>query len=100
MAHPAKKQTKDSRNQLARLRTLCGGLADTVEVEAWGEPTFRINGKMFAMFASPETHHGEGRTAVWIMAEAAERDVLVAADEKRYFVPPYQGKSGWIGAYL
>ncbi len=100
MAHPAKKQTKHSRSQLARLRKLCRSLPETVEVEAWGEPTFRIKGKMFAMFASPDTHHGDGRTAVWIMAEADERDLLVQAAPQQYFVPPYQGKSGWIGAYL
>lgn len=100
MAHPPKKQTTHSRSQLARLRKLCRSLPETLEVEAWGEPTFRTRDKMFAMFASPDTHHGDGRTAVWIMAEAAERDVLVAAAAERYFVPPYQGKSGWIGAYL
>lgn len=100
MAHPPKKQSQHSRSQLARLRTLCRSLADTTEVEAWGEPTFRVKGKMFAMFASPDTHHGDGRTAVWIMAEADERDLLVRAAPAQYFVPPYQGKSGWIGVYL
>lgn len=100
MAHPPKKQSQHSRSQLARLRTLCRSLADMTEVEAWGEPTFRVKGKMFAMFASPDTHHGDGRTAVWIMAEADERDLLVRAAPAQYFVPPYQGKSGWIGVYL
>lgn len=100
MTHPPKKQTKHSRRQLVQLRKLCSSLPDVVEVEAWGEPTFRIKGKLFAMFASLGTHHGDGRTAVWIMSEADERDLLVQAAPAQYFVPPYQGKSGWIGVYL
>ena len=26
--------------------------------------------------------------------------MLVRAEPTRYFVPPYVGKSGWVGAYL
>ena len=26
--------------------------------------------------------------------------MLVRADPKRYFVPPYVGKSGWVGAFI
>jgi len=100
VAHPRKKQTRSSLSQLARLRKLCRALEGTVEVEAWCEPTWRRRAKMYAMFAIPGTHHGDGRTAVWIKAEAAQSDGLVAAAPERYFVPPYQGPSGWIGVYL
>lgn len=100
MAHPRKKQTRHSLRQLSRLRKICRSLPGTEEVEAWGEPTFRYKNKMYAMFASPGTHHGEGRTAVWIKSQAAERDLLVAAAPVQYFVPAYMGPSGWIGAYL
>jgi predicted DNA-binding protein (MmcQ/YjbR family) len=100
VAHPRKKQTRVSLRQLSLLRKVCRALPDVVEIEAWGEPTFRHRGKMFAMFASPDTHHGDGRTAVWIKAEAHERDLLVKASPAYYFVPAYMGPSGWIGAYL
>lgn len=100
MAHPRKKQTRVSLRQLSLLRKVCRALPNVVEIEAWGEPTFRHRGKMFAMFASPDTHHGDGRTAVWIKAEAHERDLLVKASAANYFVPAYMGPSGWIGAYL
>jgi hypothetical protein len=33
-------------------------------VEAWGEPTFRVKNKLFAMFAAPNNHHGGGHPAV------------------------------------
>lgn len=100
MAHPRHRQTRDSLRQLSRLRKFCRSLPGTTEVEAWGEPTFRYKNRMYAMFASPGTHHGEGRAAVWIKSLAAERDLLVAAVPAQYFAPPYMGSSGWIGAYL
>jgi hypothetical protein len=28
------------------------------------------------------------------------QDMLVRAEPKRYFVPPYVGKSGWVGAFI
>jgi len=89
-----------ARSPLARLRKLCLALPDAHEVEAWGEPTFRVKGKLFAMHASSDTHHGDGREGVWIKSAHVTQDMLVRADPKRYFVPPYVGKSGWVGAYL
>ena len=54
----------------------------------------------FAMYASTNTHHGAGRPGVWIKSAAVTQDMLVRAEPARYFVPPYVGKSGWVGAYL
>jgi hypothetical protein len=89
-----------ARTALARLRKLSLALPEAHEVEAWGEPTFRVKGKLFAMHASADTHHGSGREGVWIKSAHVTQDMLVRADPKRYFVPPYVGKSGWVGAYL
>jgi hypothetical protein len=89
-----------ARSPLARLRKLCLALPEAHEVEAWGEPTFRVKGKLFAMHASADTHHGDGRAGVWIKSAHVTQDMLVRADPKRYFVPPYVGKSGWVGAYI
>jgi len=89
-----------ARTPLARLRTLCLALPEAHEVEAWGEPTFRVKNKMFATHSSAETHHGDGRECVWIKSAHVTQDMLVRADPKRYFVPPYVGKSGWVGAYI
>jgi hypothetical protein len=89
-----------ARSPLARLRKLCLSLPDAHEVEAWGEPTFRVKNKLFAMHASSDTHHGDGREGVWIKSAHVTQDMLVRADPKRYFVPPYVGKSGWVGAYI
>jgi hypothetical protein len=89
-----------ARSPLARLRALCLALPQVNEVEAWGEPTFRVRNKMFAMHASADTHHGAGRSAVWIKSLHVTQDLLVRDDPDRFFVPPYVGKSGWVGAYL
>ena len=89
-----------ARSPLARLRKVCLALPEAHEVEAWGEPTFRVKNKLFAMHASSDTHHGDGREGVWIKSEHVTQDMLVRAEPKRYFVPPYVGKSGWVGAFI
>jgi len=97
-----KRSTKDlrSRSPIDRLREICLALPETSEVEAWGEPTFRVKGKIFAMHASAGTHHGAGRPAVWILSVSMEQDLVLRARPDRYFKPPYVGPSGWIGAWL
>ncbi|MBA3496935.1 MAG: MmcQ/YjbR family DNA-binding protein [Gemmatimonadales bacterium] len=85
---------------LARLRRLCLALPEAHEVEAWGEPTFRVRNKMFAMYAAASTHHGGGRPGVWCKAEASNQSLMVRAAPDRFFVPPYVGPSGWVGVWL
>lgn len=85
---------------LAKLRQRALDLPGAHEQIAWGEPTFRVNNKMFAMYASATTHHGGGRPAVWIKARAENQRLLVAANPSRYFVPPYVGPTGWVGVWL
>lgn len=85
---------------LTRLRKLCLALPEAHEVEAWGEPTFRVRNKLFAMHAAANNHHGGGREAVWLKAARGNQAVMVADAPDRYFVPPYVGPSGWVGVYL
>ena len=85
---------------LTRLRKICLALPEAHEVEAWGEPTFRVRNKLFAMFASANTHHGEGRPAVWCKAGPGNQEIMVRGAPERFFVPPYVGPSGWVGIWL
>ena len=85
---------------LTRLRKLCLTLPEAHEVEAWGEPTFRVRNKLFAMYAAAGNHHGDGRPAVWCKAAPANQTLMVSAAPARFFVPPYVGPSGWIGVWL
>ena len=89
-----------ARSPLARLRKLCLALPEAHEVEAWGEPTFRVRNKLFAMYADAENHHGAGRPAVWCKAGPGNQALMVKSDPDRFFVPPYVGPRGWIGIRL
>lgn len=88
------------RTALDRLRTLCLALPEAHEVEAWGEPTFRVRNRIFAMFASESTHHGGGRSGVWCKATHFTQDQMLRAEPRRYFRPPYVGPKGWVGVFL
>jgi hypothetical protein len=83
---------------LARVRTICLALPETHEKEAWGAPTFRVRGRLFAMFV--DDHHGDGRLAVWCAAPPVAQEALVAAEPDHFFVPPYVGTQGWVGVRL
>jgi hypothetical protein len=85
---------------LAKLRKVCLALPEAHEVEAWGEPTFRVKNKLFAMYAADSNHHGAGRSSVWIKATKGNQSLMLSAQPDRFFKPPYVGPSGWIGVYL
>jgi len=85
---------------LTRLRKICLAMPEAHEVLAWGEPTFRVKNKLFAMYADAGNHHGAGRPAVWCKAGPGNQELMVRTDPDRFFVPPYVGPSGWVGVYL
>jgi predicted DNA-binding protein (MmcQ/YjbR family) len=85
---------------LVRLRKICLALPEAHEVEAWGEPTFRVKNKLFAMFAAPNNHHGGGRPGVWCKAGPGNQELMIQHAPTRFFRPPYVGTSGWVGIYL
>ncbi len=85
---------------LTRLRNVCLALPEAHEVEAWGEPTFRVRNKLFATYATVSRHHGKGRVAVWCKAAPGNQALMVRAAPERFFVPPYVGPSGWVGVWL
>ena len=95
-----KSSAKRAPDALHRLRQICLALPEAHEVEAWGEPTFRVRNKLFAMHSSAGTHHGRGRPGVWIASTHVTQDMVLRARPDRYFSPPYVGPSGWIGAWL
>jgi hypothetical protein len=86
------------KRELARLRRICLGLPETTEKIAWSEPTWRVAGKMFAML--DDHHHGAPDLSVWLKSDFETQALLVESAPKRFFVPPYQGKAGWVAARL
>ena len=67
---------------IAQLRKICLALPEAHEVEAWGEPTFRVKNKLFAMYADGSNHHGNGRPGVWIKADLLRDGYLLTAPRK------------------
>jgi len=90
----------EPRDVLERVRSVCLGLPDAHEVTAWGEPTFRVRNKLFAVYASANTHHGGGRPSLWVKSTHVNQDLLIRQQPERFFKPPYVGQSGWVGIYL
>jgi hypothetical protein len=88
------------RDPLLRVRKLALSLPEAHEVEAWGEPTFRVKNKIFAMYAHANNHHGGGRNAVWCKAKPVNQALMIEAAPDRFFSPPYVGPGGWIGVRL
>lgn len=87
-----------STDQIARARRICMAMPEAWEQEAWGEPTWRVRKRMFAMFAND--HHRDGRVALWCNAPLGVQQMLVRAEPDKCFVPPYVGVNGWIGVVL
>lgn len=78
-----------------RVRQICLALPEATEKEAWGEPTFRVNGKIFAQYE--DNHHDSGIVGLWCKAPDGFQQVLVASNPERFYVPKYVGHKGWIG---
>lgn len=96
--HPAKPRTAASRKLIERVRKLCLALPDATEQLAWGEPTWRVGGKLFAQF--DDHHHGGAHVALWLPAPPGAQEQLIDADPERFFRPPYVGHRGWIAIVL
>ena len=59
----------------ARLRAICLALPEAAEVETWGDATFRVRGRIFAMIK-----RGDGRVSFWCKAPPGSQAILVEAD--------------------
>jgi hypothetical protein len=80
------------------VRKIALALPGVTEKLSHGEPAFFVKGRMF--FTVDNHHHGSGHVAIWCNAPAGAQESLVAAEPRHFFVPPYVGKSGWLGVRL
>lgn len=78
-----------------RLRGICLALPEATEKTAWGDPTFRVRDRIFAMLK-----RGDGALSVWVKAPDGAQEVLIGANPALFFRPPYVGHRGWIGLRL
>jgi hypothetical protein len=84
---------------LKRIREICLALPETSERLSHGAPTFFVRGKR-AFLMVLTNHHSDGRFAIWCAAADGMQNMLVDADQERFFVPPYVGHRGWLGVRL
>ena len=87
-----------ARSPLERLRAIVAALPETSERVSHGAPTFWGGKRTFASFHVD--HHGDGRVALWCKLPPGAQEALVKKDPALFFVPPYVGPSGWVGARL
>ena len=76
-----------------RFRRLCLAQPEAEQVETWGEATFRVRGRIFAI-ASPE-----GRS-VSLKASLDDQAGLVSMDPKTFSPSAYTGRFGWVRVRL
>ena len=76
-----------------QFRKLCLALPEAEEVETWGEATFRVRARIFAI-GSPE-----GRS-VSLKASLDDQAGLVAMDPKTFAAAAYTGRFGWVNVSL
>jgi len=82
---------------LGRLRAICLAFPEAAEAGGVGNPSFKVRGKVFAMRHSL---HEVARWSAWFKAAPGLQEILVGGAPERFFVPPYVGHHGWVGAYL
>jgi predicted DNA-binding protein (MmcQ/YjbR family) len=81
------------------VRQLCLAFPEAEELLSRGTLSYRISGgKIFATYVV--NHHGDGRIALWLRTPHDMQDAHVRAEPEHFFVPPYVGPSGWLGARL
>ena len=71
------------------LRRHALSLPETCEVETWGRLTFRVCGRIFALFSV------DGLRAS-VKATPEEQAVLVGTQPDVFAVAPYVGRFGWV----
>lgn len=96
--HPAKVRTAESKALLAKIREVCMAQPDATEQIAWGEPTWRLGGKLFAQF--DDHHHGGEHVSIWLPAPDGAQAALIEAEPEHIWRPPYVGHLGWIAVKL
>jgi hypothetical protein len=93
-----RRRAASRRTPLDRLRAICLALPEATEKIAWGEPTWRVRGKLFAQL--DDHHHGADHLAVWLPAPLGEQEAMIFTDPERFFRPPYVGPRGWVGVRI
>lgn len=76
-----------------QFRRLCLALPETEEVETWGEATFRVRRRIFAIGRADAKH-------VSLKASPDDQAGLIEMDPETFSPAPYAGRFGWVRVRL
>lgn len=77
-----------SETHLKQLRAICLAFPEATERETWGEQTFRVREKIFAM---------GNEDAISCKAPPGAQEALIESNPARFYRPAYVGSKGWVG---
>ena len=80
-----------------RVRRFCLALPRTMENSRTATNVLCTQG-VFAMFSI--NHHNDGHIAVTLPAAIGIQQMLIEAEPKKYYRPPYVAVAGWVGIEL
>lgn len=80
-----------------RIREFCEQLP---ECEVVGDQHHKISVRGRTIGWHTVDHHGDGRVSLAVRGEKGENEQLVLADSRKFFLPPYVARHGYIGIHL
>lgn len=78
---------------LERLRPVCLGLPASDETITFGNPTFRVEKRMFAVLE-------EYKGSVCLVVKVGKEAMGIFLEDTRFFRAPYLGQHGWVSLRL
>ncbi len=84
--------------RLERLIAICLALPEAQQERMGDHAAFSVRKKKFAYYL--DSHHSDGIVSVCFKTERGQNEVLLAADQTRFYSPAYIGPRGWVGLRL
>lgn len=94
MAAPHPEVVDPQHPLVSRVREICLAFPESVEVPAWGRPTFRAGKKIFVVVGSSMND------PLTVVFKPDPTDAPALRQDPRIFSPPYFGPSGWLALPL
>jgi hypothetical protein len=94
----ATSKPKPLKDPFPRLKEICLAFPDVTAERAHDHTKFLVKKKTLAYYTV--NHHGDGMLALLVKAAPGVQGTLVDSDPMTFFVPPYIGRQGWVGARL
>src|SRR5436190_22688053 len=84
----ARGRGEDAMPTVADVRRIALSLTEATEQETWGDTTFRVRGKIFAIV-------GPSGTGASVKASPDDQAALIASDAATFQPSAYTGRFGW-----